>query len=232
MQQLDKVWSPLDKYEASRFNRINSFVSKTTAAASKKKTLQTVQMHKQVRPSGESGVSTLTNVARQLSKVSPLHKKYTPAVRELQAVMQSNASSPHICVCVYRCLLWYGSTEIQTPSFATLSNQPREVNTFGTNTVRVQLSNRSGMGLGGTAEKKTRWRWRHWLYGVKGDCTAAEEEADGSFRKAQSFREGIHPNNARTHTHIYTYTQTQGRRTVDSEGKHWLNTTVCGKGGV
>lgn len=128
--------------------------------------------------------------------------------------MQSNASSPHICV--YRCLLWYGSTEIQRPLFTTLSNKPREVNTFSTKTVTVKLF-WSAMGLGGTTEQKTRWRQRHRLYVVRGDCRAAEEVADGSFRKAQSFRESIHPNSTLTHT----YTHREGKQLT--EGKHRWN---------
>lgn len=100
MQQLDKVWSPLDKYEASRFNRINSFVSKTTAAASKKKPFR------QYRCTNRSDLQENQVLARwQTSPGSSQKshlciKKYTPAVRELQAVTQSNASLPHICVCV------------------------------------------------------------------------------------------------------------------------------------
>lgn len=91
--QLDKVSSPSDKYEALRFNIINRFVSKTTAAASKTFRRCTNR-------------SDFQEDRRWLSEGSSLHKN---TLQLCGRFGQSNASSPHIRV--YRRLLWYGSTE-------------------------------------------------------------------------------------------------------------------------
>lgn len=117
-------------------------------------------MHKQVRPSGESGVSALTNVARQLLKVSPLHKKIHPSCAGASGSYAVKCIiAAHLCVCTDAFFGTAAPRSRHLRSQLSATNRS-EVNAFGTKTVRVQLY-RSGMGLGGTTEIKTRWRWRH-----------------------------------------------------------------------